>query len=119
MFLEIENSQNFEGSLFLRFKEVGSAKPLVQVKLYERSAQGEWCDVVGWTDNEAVPLCVALAQPVEDSGAGFAYLVFGGMCGIRLKPVDIDEPWSLESPNQWGESHLLLAEIRDLRFQEP
>ena len=118
MFLEIERSPNFEGSLFLRFKEVGSAKPLAQVKLYERSAQGEWCDVVGWTDNEAEPVCPAFGQPVEDSGAGLAYLVFGGLCGIRIKPIVVNEPWSLESSNQWGESHLLLADVGDLRFQE-
>ncbi len=85
MFVEVEGRQNFEGSLFLRFKEQGPAKPLQQVKLYDRSPRGEWCDVIGWTDNEAEPLCGALVQPVEDSGAGFAYLVFGGVCGIRLK----------------------------------
>ena len=54
MFLEVENSENFEGSLFLRFKDVGPAQPLLQVKLYDRSPRGEWCDVVGWTDNAAV-----------------------------------------------------------------
>lgn len=118
MFLEVEGSSNFEGSLFLRFKELGPAKPLLQVKLYERSPRGEWCDVIGWTDNEASPLCQAQAQPVEDSGAGFAYLVFGGVSGIRLKPITIDEHWSLESPNQWGESHLLLSDAGDLRFEE-
>jgi len=118
MFLEIESSQNFEGSLFLRFKELGPAKSLLQVKVYDRSARGEWCDVVGWTDNEVTPCCSAQAQPVEDSGAGFAYLVFGGECGIRLKPIGTDEEWSLDSRNQWGESHLLLSEERDLRFAE-
>ncbi len=118
MFVEVESSQNFEGSLFLRFKEQGPAKPLVQVKLYDRTVRGEWCDVIGWTDNDAEPLCGALAQPVEDSGAGFAYLVFGGVCGIRLKPVVVDEPWSVDSPNQWGESHLLLSDLSDLKFVE-
>ena len=118
VFLEVESSENFEGSLFLRFKELKPAKPLLQVKLYERSARGEWCDVVGWTDNEEEPYCSAQAQLVEDSGAGFAYLIFGGLCGIRLKPVDIHEHWSVSSPNQWGESHLLLADPGDLKFAE-
>ncbi len=118
MFLEVESSQNFEGSLFLRFKELGSAKALLQVKLYEQSARGEWFDVIGWSDNDFAPQCQAFAQAVEDSGAGFAYLVFGGICGIRLKPVGVEEQWSVESSRQWGESHLLLSDINDLRFVE-
>ena len=118
MFLEVENSENFEGSLFLRFKDVGPAQPLLQVKLYDRFPQGEWCDVVGWTDNEVEPHCFALAQAVEDSGSGVAYLIFGGNCGIRIKFATTKEPWSLESSNQWGESHLLLADFKDLKFAD-
>ncbi len=118
MFLEVESSQNFEGSLFLRFKEIEPAKALLQVKLYERSSQGEWCDVIGWSDNEANPQCSAFAQPVEDSGAGFAYLVFGGVCGIRIKPIEVEEEWSVQSSSQWGESHLLLSDLSDIRFAE-
>jgi len=116
MFLEVESSLNFEGSIFLRFKEIEPAKPLLQVKLYEQSPRGEWCDVIGWTDNESDAQCPVFAQPVEDSGAGFAYLVFGGICGIRLKPAGVKEAWSVESPNQWGESHLLLSDLNDLKF---
>ena len=116
MFLEVESSKNFEGSLFLRFKDLGPAKPLLQVKIYDRSPRGEWCDVVGWTDNEVEPNCLAFAQLVEDSGAGLAYLIFGGNCGIRMKLSTIEEPWALESSNQWGESHLLLADLDDLKF---
>lgn len=118
MFLEVESSENFESSLFLRFKDVGPAKPLLQVKLYDRSPRGEWCDVVGWTDDEIQPHCSALAQPVEDSGAGIAYLIFGGNCGIRMKFAKIKEPWSLESSSQWGESHLLLADLSDIKFAD-
>ena len=118
MFLEVESSENFESSLFLRFKDVGPAKPLLQVKLYDRSPRGEWCDVVGWTDNEVEPNCLAFGQLVEDSGSGVAYLIFGGNCGIRMKSTTIEETWSLESSNQWGESHLLLADLNDLKFAE-
>ena len=118
MFLEVESSENFEGSLFLRFKEVGPAQPLSQVKLYDRTSKGEWCDVVGWSDDDLHPVCPAFGQPVEDSGAGFAYLVFGGNCGVRLKPITVTEEWSVESSHQWGESHLLLADVSDIRFAE-
>jgi hypothetical protein len=57
-----------------------------------------------------------MAQPVEDSGAGVVYLVSGGNWGIRLKPLGIEEDWSLESARQWGEAYLLLADRRDVRF---
>ncbi len=115
MFLEVESSENCESSLFLRFKEVGPAKPVVQIKSYEQSPKGEWCDVVGYTDDLENPWCTAMAQPVEDSGAGLAFLIIGGIGGLRLKPVSCEEDWNLESERQWGETHLLLADSRDLR----
>ena len=70
--------------VFLRFKELGPARRLRQVKSYERSSRGEWCDIVGWTDNEDRPECQAMVQPVEESGRGAAYVVFGGVWGLRL-----------------------------------
>ena len=116
MFLEVESSKNCELSLFLRFKEVEPPKPVIQIKSYERASNGEWCDVVGYSDDEDTPWSTAMAQPVEDSGAGLAILIFGGVGGIRLKPVSCEEAWNLESRKQWGETHLLLADSRDLRY---
>jgi len=117
MFLEVESSENCELSLFLRFKEVGPPKPVVQVKSYERDRKGEWCDVVAYSDDPERPWPTAMAQPVEDSGAGLAILIFGSVGGIRLKPVSCEEDWNLESRDQWGETHLLLADTRDLRYR--
>lgn len=113
MFLDVETNPNCEQSVFLRFAEMDVAQEVVQVKSYERSPQGEWCWVTGWTDDPANPLCAALAQPVNDSGAGKSYLIYGGIWGIRFKPVRLEEDWDLESPNQWGEPYLLLADTRD------
>jgi len=116
MFLEVESSDNCETSLFLRFKELGPSRTVTQVKSYERSPAGEWCDVVGYTDDVENPWCVASAQPVEDSGAGLAILIFGGVGGLRLKPVSCKEPWDVKSPQQWAETHLLIGDSRDLRY---
>ena len=69
---------------------------------------------MGWTDNEEAPICPAYVQQVEDSGAGLTHLVFGGIYGLRLKPVSIEEEWSLESQNQWGEPYLSLADSKDI-----
>ena len=116
MFVEVESSPNCESSVFARFKEAGPSKQVIQVKSFERRAEGEWCWVTGWSDDGGYPQCPAHAQLVEDSGAGLTNLVYGGIWGIRLKPVSVDEEWSLESPNQWGETYLSLADPDDLVY---
>lgn len=118
MIIEVESNENIAESVFLRFKELGPAKPITHVKSYERVSKGEWCEVVGWTDTVDQPVCQAWAQPIEDSGVGTGYVVFGGMGGIRLKPISYQEEWDLGSPHQWGETHLSLASKDDLRFRD-
>jgi hypothetical protein len=118
VFIEVESNPNCENSLFARFKEHGLARPISQIRIYEHSPEGEWCWVTGWTDDPAEPRCQAYAQPVEDSGAGSAQLVFGGIWGIRLKPIRLDEAWNLDSQNQWGEAYLSLASTSDIRFAD-
>lgn len=113
--VEVESNDNCESSFFARFKEAGPARPVLQVRLYDRNPVGEWYWVTGWSDNNQAPACPAYMQLVEDSGAGLTHLVYGGIYGLRFKPLDIDEPWSLESPHQWGEAYLSLADDRDLR----
>jgi hypothetical protein len=114
--VEVESNDNCAAGAFARFKEAGSARPVLQVRLYERNLAGEWCWITGWSDHPDAPPCQAYAQRVEDSGAGLAYLVYGGLHGLRMKPVQIDEPWNLTSLNQWGEAYLLLSSDRDLRY---
>ena len=116
MFVEVESNPNCDSSVFARFKEAGPARPVVQVRSSERSAQGEWCWVAGWTDDPDHPRCSAYAQVVEDSGSGLVHLVYGGIWGIRLKPVALAEDWNLESPNQWGDPYLSLADAKALRY---
>lgn len=114
--VEVESSENCETSLFARFKEAGPARPVIQVRLYDRNPAGEWYWVTGWSDNSETPECPAYAQLVEDSGSGLAHLVYGGINGLRFKPLDLEEPWSLKSSLQWGETHLSLSSERDLRY---
>ena len=116
MIVEVEANENCEGGFFARFKEAGPPQPVVQVRLYDRNPAGEWYWVTGWSDNSETPLCAANAQRVEDSGSGLAYLVYGGIYGLRFKPVANEEPWDLKSAHQWGETHLLLSSDRDLRY---
>ena len=118
MFVEVESNENCETGVFARFKEVGPARRVVQIRSFERRAEGEWCWVTGWSDDPEQPRCPAYVQMVEDSGAGLTNLIFGGIWGIRLKPVSLAEDWSLESKNQWGEPYLSLADSNDIRYEE-
>ena len=118
MIVEVESNENCEASFFARFKEVEARSTGRQVRLYDRNPAGEWYWVTGWSDNEETPACPAYAQLVEDSGSGLAHLVYGGLYGLRFKPINIEEPWSLESPHQWGEAYLSLASDRDLRYAD-
>jgi len=118
MIVEVESNDNCETSFFGRFKEIGPARPLLQVRLYERNPTGEWYWVTGWSDNIETPTCPAYARLVEDSGSGLTHLVYGGIHGLRFKPINIEEAWNFESPVQWGEAYLSLASDRDLRYAD-
>ena len=118
MIVEVESNENCEASVFARFKEAGPARPVMQVCLYDRNPAGEWYWVTGWSDDAQTPACPAYAQLVEDSGSGLTHLVYGGVYGLRFRPLDIDGRWSLESPHQWGETYLSLASDRDLRYAD-
>ena len=118
MIVEVESNENCEASVFARFKEVGPARPVLQVRLYDRSPAGEWYWITGWSDDERTPACQAYVQLIEDSGAGLTHLVYGGIHGLRFKPINIEEAWNLESPHQWGETYLSLASDRDLRYAD-
>jgi hypothetical protein len=118
MYLEVESNPNCEAGVFARFKEIESARRVIQVRSFDRSAVGEWCWITGWTDDPSKPCCPAFTQRVEDSGAGLAYLVYGGRWGVRLKPIALQEEWNIDSPDQWGEAYLLLADAKDLRYAD-
>lgn len=66
MIVEVESNENCETAVFARLKEAGPARPVLQVRLYDRTAAGEWCWVTGWSDNATTPVCPAYAQLVED-----------------------------------------------------
>ncbi|MGH7232552.1 MAG: hypothetical protein ACREJU_14520 [Nitrospiraceae bacterium] len=117
MLIEVESNPNCEQAVFARFREIGPVRVVLQVKSYERNALGEWCWVTGWCDDSKRPLCPALDQVVEDSGAGLTHLVHGGIWGIRLKPVSVSEDWDVKSAHQWGEPYLSLADPNDIKYQ--
>ena len=118
MIVEVESNENCEESFFGRFKEVRPARLVCQVRLYDRNPAGEWYWITGWSDDQQMPTCQAYAQLVEDSGAGMTHLVYGGLYGLRFKPITVEDSWNLDSPHQWGEAYLSLSSDRDLRYAE-
>jgi len=118
MYLEVEDNANCEQSVFIRFREHGVPRRVKRVRLYDRRTVGEWCWITGLQADVPTGICPAWAQQVEDSGAGLVWLVWGGIWGIRLKPVDNTDQWDLDSPLQWGEPYLQLADARDIDFDD-
>src|SRR2546427_10440184 len=102
MYVEVESNPNCGNSVFLRFRELGPARPVGQVRVFDCVSTGEWGWVTGWQDDASAPRCPAVAQPVADSGAGVGSLGPGGSWGIRARPPDPDERPSLARPPHRG-----------------
>ena len=115
IFLDVEAGDNCPYSMQLVFSGLEDPRPVRQVRLYLTSLQGDLYDVTGW-DNEGEP-CPAIGVKVEDSGQGFAFLVYGGDGGLRFRPAASPSPWSLIEPDQWAESHLVLSEAEDVVWE--
>jgi len=110
----IEANDNCAEGGSWRFKATAPPRPVSRVRLYDRAPAGQWYQVVGWTGQLAQPTCPALAQKIDDSGSGVAYLISGGDCGLRLKPAGDSAPWSLSDRRQWGAPYLIVASPQDL-----
>ena len=87
------------------FKALEAPAAVERIMAPDSLGNERWCAVTGWSSSGP---CPALAALVEDSGEGVVTLLYGGDEGIRLKAVDAEESWDLDSPAQWGEPCLLL-----------
>ena len=101
MDIEIPENPNCEPSSQYVFQELEVPAPIRGLRISERGKDVD-CDVAGVdADGRFIQ---AYARKIADSGAGFAYIVYGGSWGIRIRPAAAAaEPWSLENPRQWGE----------------
>lgn len=112
LFIDVEESDNCPYSIQMVFSTLAQPRPVRQVCLYREGQNGTLYDVTGWT--LARDTCDALCAPVEDSGQGRAYLVFGGEGGLRLRPVSSITSWNMAARDQWGEPFLLLSDVADI-----
>ena len=83
------------------FNEIGEARVIKGIRI-EQGGRELFCEVVSVEKDGRFG--TARAVKVTDSGAGFAYLIFGGEWGIRLRPeTHAGEAWDLANRHQWGE----------------
>ena len=111
LFLDVEAGENCPYSMQLVFSALEEPRPVHGVRVYHREPSGALFQVTGW---DADGPCPAQGVQVEDSGQAVAYLVYGGEGGIRFRPAGSERPWSIDASDQWGESHVLMADETDV-----
>ena len=98
------------------FSTTGQAVMVEQVLLRTPSGKETWCHLTAVDAGPA--FSTAQGIQVEDSGAGVAWLIYGGAWGVRLKEANNPTAWSLENTTQWGLPFLVLdASGSEIRFQ--
>jgi len=115
MFIIIEENPNCLAEERI-FSPSGPKKTVRQIQVNTKNGD-QWCDVMGVESDGSFP--TAQAVQIEDSGAGTAWLVFGGSWGIRLRPTGNPQTWSLTDKSQWGEPFKVLdISGEDIKFGE-
>jgi hypothetical protein len=112
-YVQVEPNDNSPMAASLVYKNMAAPYPVTLVRVFEGTPDGVLCQVTGWSSADGGVPVTAYAVQVEDSGQGIAYLVYGGDWGIRLRPAGSGNEWRIDDPEQWGESHLVLADAAD------
>jgi len=112
--IEVEPNDNSLIAANLAFKNLSEPFKVTRVRIFDGQPNGTLYAVTGWSSaNDGTPVDASAVQ-VEDSGAGAAYVVYGGDWGVRLKAADSGAKWDAADPDQWGETHLVLADREDI-----
>jgi hypothetical protein len=111
--IDVASNANSPMMANLVFHNLSEPVRVSKVRLFEGQPEGEVFGVTGWSsDGDGTP-CDAFAVRVDDSGSGEAYLIYGGDWGVRLRPLHAKD-WSIDALEQWGETHLVLADRADI-----
>lgn len=113
-YVSVESNENTPMSASQVYKNLGDPFPVKQVRVYEGEPEGRLYEIAGWSSLLPEGAIQAYAVRIEDSSEGQAYLVYGGDWGVRLRSIDSDADWSIEDPDQFGETHLVLSEAADI-----
>ena len=110
----VDDNPNSVSSGQFVFKEMGAPKNVHAIRVEERGREIE-CDVIGV--DEGGKWIGAQAMKIADSGEAFAFLIFGGAWGIRLRPeTHKKEAWDLANAHQWGEPFKIYGSESDILY---
>ena len=112
--IEVEANENCPMSANMVYANLSNPQTIERLRLFDGNPGGAVYAVTGWSSRDEGTPVPAHAVQVEDSGAGAAFVVYGGDWGVRLRPVDSTNDWDAADPDQWGETHLVLADAEDL-----
>ena len=112
--IEIPPNSNCDAVDMRVFNDLEPPRPVSRVCLERERGLPRWYEVVAWMASGATRQ--ALAQKVEDSGEGVAFLIYGGDAGLRLRPAGSIEPWQLAHPQQWGLPFILTTDVADVKW---
>ncbi len=105
--VEVESNPNCSASDQFFFTELEKAEAIQGIRVTQQNEEVE-CDVVGVEPPGR--FVKAHAVKVADSGSGFAFLIYGGGWGIRVRPRPFSaEPWDFLNKHQWGEAFKIYA----------
>ena len=114
MQIEVLENPNCRESDQIVFSEIGSPRPIEAIRA-EFGGRETVCDVTGVEPGGR--WVAARAVKVNDSSAGVAYLIFGGLWGLRLKPHEYsNEPWDFANTHQWGEPFKVYGDEHDIFY---
>ena len=114
MQMDVADNPNCAGSEQMVYHTLGPEKTVSAIRIEEQGKE-TLCEVTGVeSDGRFIKAKVA---KIADSGAGFAFLIFGGAWGIRLKPETYAaEAWDLSNKHQWGEPYKIYGSENDIIF---
>jgi hypothetical protein len=87
------------------YRDVSPIRELYCIK-YDIDGKERPVQITGWDADTNTP-CSAYACKIEESGDGVALLIYGGSGGVRMKLLEDETKWDIQSTEQWGDTHLV------------
>lgn len=119
VWIEIEENDNCGYYPLQTFEQQGPAETHPSVIVEDISGAPGPHEVIGWTTENGRGPCPVTVVLIGDSGAGQSQLIHGGDAGVRLRPADSTEPWSIEAASQFGEPYILVPRDAPVRPTSP
>ncbi len=116
--VEVESNENTPMSANQVYKNIGEIYRVAAVRIFEGAPEGQLFDITGWSSTDGGSPSDAFAVKIEDSSEGSAWLIYGGDWGVRLRPTESLEDWSIADAGQYGETHLVLGDEGDIMFAD-